>query len=173
MAQVLPYKIATLCYLFDADGKVLLLHRKKPPNHELYSPVGGKLDQSIGESPATCARREIQEETGLDIPPHQLHLTGIVSESGFEQSMHWLMFLYEVTVPVSVDRVEFEEGRLEWHEPEKITDLAIPQTDREVIWPLFWKYRRRFFSVYIDCNQKGVMNWRLEQPGNEMGPDVS
>lgn len=164
MADVLPYKIATLCYLFDAQGRVLLLHRKRPPNLDLYSPVGGKLDQSTGESPTACAAREIAEETGLHIRLDQLHLTGIVSESGYDDAMHWLMFLYEVTVPVSVERMEFEEGRLEWHEPERIAELAIPQTDREVIWPLFWKYRKRFFSAHINC-EGGTVTWRLEQPG--------
>lgn len=167
MSQPLPYKIATLCYLFDAQGRVLLLHRKRPPNHDLYSPVGGKLDQVIGESPAACAAREVLEETGLEISLKNLHLTGIVSESGYDDAMHWLMFLYEVTHPVQIERLEFEEGRLEWHEPEKISELPIPQTDREVIWPLFWKYRRRFFSVHIDC-AGGAMAWRLEQPGTEV-----
>lgn len=166
MTTVLPYRIATLCYLFDARGRVLLLHRKRPPNHELYSPIGGKLDQVSGESPAQCALREIREEVGLEILPRDLHLTGIVSEAGYDDAMHWLMFLYEVTVPVSVDRQEFEEGRLEWHEPASIGGLAIPATDREVIWPLFWKYRRQFFCVHIDC-RGGGMSWQLEQPGAE------
>lgn len=171
MADVLPYKIATLCYLFDAKGRVLLLHRKRPPNFELYSPVGGKLEQSIGESPTACAAREITEETGLEIPIDQLHLTGIVSESGYDDSMHWLMFLYEVTVPVTVpaERMVFDEGRLEWHEPERIDELQIPQTDREVIWPLFWKYRRKFFSAHINC-EGGTLTWRMEQPGADAIP---
>ena len=164
MARELPYKIATLCFLFDPRGRVLLLHRKRPPNVDLYSPVGGKLDQRCGESPIACAVREIREEVGLDVSPAQLHLTGIVSEAGFEQSMHWLMFLYEVTVPVTITREEFEEGRLAWHEPEELASLPIPQTDRLVIWPLFWKYRQRFFSVHIDC-QGDRLAWRLEQPG--------
>jgi len=167
MADVLPYKIATLCYLFDAQGRVLLLHRKRPPNFEMYSPVGGKLDQSIGESPTACAAREIAEETGVKVGLDQLHLTGIVSESGYDDAMHWLMFLYEVTVPVTVERMEFEEGRLEWHEPEAISKLAIPPTDREVIWPMFWKYRRQFFSAHINC-QGGELSWRLEQPGADV-----
>jgi len=170
MSAPLPYKIAVLCYLFDERGRVLLLHRRKPPNRDLYSPVGGKLDQSIGESPATCALREIEEEVGLTLSPKDIHLTGIVSESGYDDAMHWLMFLYEVTHPVVVTRTTFEEGKLEWHEPAAIGQLPIPETDRSVIWPLFWKYRRKFFSVHISC-EKGSLARRLEQPAADA--DVS
>ena len=60
-----PYTIATLVDIRDKDGNILLLHRKKHPNKDLYSPVGGKLSQRQGESPARCAQREVDEETGL------------------------------------------------------------------------------------------------------------
>lgn len=167
----LPYQIAVLCYLFDPQGRVLLLHRRKPPNRDLYSPVGGKLEQATGESPTACAAREILEETGLRVSPAELHLTGIVSEAGFDDRMHWLMFLYEVTRPVhthELDRHEFDEGRLEWHDPAALQDLPIPDTDRRVIWPLFHQHRGRFFMAHLDCHG-GDIRWRLEQPA---GPDA-
>lgn len=51
----LPYKIACLCDLRDKDDNVLLLHRIKAPNKGLCSPIGGKLEMQLGESPAQCA----------------------------------------------------------------------------------------------------------------------
>ena len=167
MPPSLPYKIAVLCYLFDADGRVLLLHRKKPPNQDLYSPVGGKLEQGVGESPTACAAREIREETGVNVHTSDLHLTGIVSEAGFNGTTHWLMFLYEVTRPVQVELKTFDEGSLQWHDKASIDALPIPDTDRLVIWPLFWKHRNGFFMVHIDCTGP-VMKWTVEQgPGQE------
>ncbi len=163
----LPYRIAVLCYLFDSEGRVLLLHRRKPPNQELFSPVGGKLDQSIGESPTTCALREVREETGLEISPDKLHLTGIISEAGFNDAMHWLMFLYEVTEPVTVTRKRFDEGTLEWYEPAEIDTLPIPETDRQVIWPMFWKYRGKFFMAHLDCHNDEI-KWELQQPCSDL-----
>ena len=159
----MPYTIAVLCYLFDRRGRVLLLHRKKTPNQDLYSPVGGKLDQHLGESPAACAIREIQEETELAVTHADLHLTGMVSEYGYDGTGHWLMFLYEVTRPVQVQRTDFAEGRLEWHPPDSIRDLPIPQTDRLVIWPMFWRFRGRFFAAHIHCDGDQIA-WQLEHP---------
>jgi 8-oxo-dGTP diphosphatase len=161
-AASLPYRIAVLCYLFDAQGRVLLLHRRRPPNRDLYSPIGGKLEQDHGESPTACAVREIHEEVGLDLQAADLHLTGIVSEAGYEDACHWLMFLYEVTRPVVVTRTRFDEGLLEWHTPDAIADLPIPQTDRQIIWPLFWQHRGGFFAAHIHCHG-GHLSWRLEQ----------
>jgi len=158
-----------LCYLFDKTGRMLLLHRVRPPNKDLYSPVGGKLEQSIGESPTTCAIREVHEETGLVVAAQDLHLTGIVSESGYEASCHWLMYLYEVTRPVVVEPKTIDEGRLEWHDPNALARLSIPRTDKEVIWPLFWRYRSRFFMAHIDCTGN-VLRCRIQQPPGDAGP---
>src|SRR5262245_35117489 len=90
MSAPLPSTIAVLCYRFYERGRVLLLHRRKPPSRDLYCPVGGQRDQSIGESPATCALREIEEEGGLTLSPKDIRLPGIVSESGYDDAMHWL-----------------------------------------------------------------------------------
>lgn len=167
MAEPLPYCVSVLCYLFNEDGQMLLLHRRKPPNLHQYSPVGGKLDQAAGESPTACAVREIREETGLVVHPRDLHLTGIVSEAGYGDERHWLMFLYEVIDPVATCGGTFEEGTLCWHDPATIDDLDIPQTDRQIIWPLFWRYRRQFFVVHINCSG-GELSWRLEQPAADV-----
>ncbi len=170
----LPYKVACLCDLRDKDNRVLMLHRVKPPNSHLYSPIGGKLDVAIGESPTVNAQREILEEAGLDIPIERLHLGGIVSEAAFEGRSHWLMFYYRVLGPVWVEPREMREGRLEWYTREEIDALDLPVSDREIIWPLIRKHdvagandatnprRPGFFAVHIDCTGP-EMRWRVEQ----------
>ena len=160
--MALPYKIATLCYLFDNRGRTLLLHRVKPPNRDLYSPIGGKLEMAEGESPTACAAREIREEVGLEVAAADLHLTGIVSERAYENQTHWLMFLFEVTRPVAVANMSFDEGELAWFTRDEIAGLNLPESDREVIWPAFWAHRGGFFAAHLDCGD-GPMTWRLEQ----------
>jgi 8-oxo-dGTP diphosphatase len=80
----LPYKIATLLYVFNERDEILLLERAQEPNRGLWSPCGGKLKMEIGESPYACAWREAREEIGLKILPPDLHLAGIISEHGYQ-----------------------------------------------------------------------------------------
>lgn len=165
----LPYRIACLCDLRDAEGRVLLLHRIKPPNKDLYSPIGGKLEMALGESPTRCAQREIQEEAGIDVPIERLHLSAMISEAGYEGQGHWLLFYFRVLGPVEVKAGPMDEGNLEWHDPESVAKLTLPETDRKVIWPLVRQHRPRregelpgFFAVHVDCT-KPDMTWRVEQ----------
>src|ERR1043165_3225301 len=92
----LPYKISTLLYCFNGRDEVLLLERRKEPNLGLWSPCGGKLKTELGESPYACGRGEGEKEIGWSLSPAELHLTGLVSEHGYEGQAHWLMFLFEV-----------------------------------------------------------------------------
>lgn len=163
MSKTLPYQIAVLCYLFDQKGRVLLLNRSRRPNQGLYSPIGGKLHMHEGESPAVCAKREISEEAQINIDIKDLHLTGIISETSYENTTHWLMFLYELTRPAQIARMHIDEGELGWHELDDVERLPIPKTDREVIWPLFRRFRGRFFAAHIDCTDDRL-DWRLEHP---------
>jgi 8-oxo-dGTP diphosphatase len=165
----LPYRLACLCDLRDKDGRVLLLHRKKAPNLGLCSPIGGKLDVALGESPAQCAQREIAEEAGLDVPLDRLHLMGLISEQAFEGRGHWLLFLYRVLGPVWVEPHDMREGRLDWFDPGQLESLALPESDRNVIWPLIRRHENSgpgggpgFFAVHIDCRQP-QMCWQVEQ----------
>ena len=164
----LPYKIARLCDLRDAEGRVLLLHRTRSPNQGLCSPIGGKLEMDTGESPTQCAQREIMEEAGIEVPIERLHLMGMISEAAFEGTGHWLMLLYRVLGPVEVPEQDIPEGRLAWHAPETIDDLPLPQTDREIIWPLIRQHDAAtpaglpgFFALHIDCTGP-ELKWAVE-----------
>lgn len=161
----LPHRIAVLCYLYDDDGRVLLLHRKQQPNIGMYSPVGGKLHFATGEGPHACALREIKEETGLTVEPEALHLAGIVSERAYEGEAHWLMFLFEVIRPIAPDALKwthFNEGVLEWKRIDEVPALPIPRTDREVMWPLVQSHRGGFFTVHIDWSDDGI-TWTVHE----------
>lgn len=162
--SALPYKIAVLCYVFDDEGNILLLHRRKMPNAGFYSPIGGKLHIDEGESPHDCALREIREEIGLSLAHDEVHLCGVISECAYEGETHWLMFLFEVLRPVAreeIEAMEFEEGALEWIPVADVEMLKIPETDRLVMWPLVQQHRRGgFFMVQIDCRNSPI-TWRV------------
>src|SRR5208282_863732 len=92
----MPYRIATLLYCFNRQDQALLMRRAQEPNLGLWSPCGGKLHMADGESPYACACREAGEEIGLKLTAADLHLTGLISEDGYQGRAHWLMFLFEV-----------------------------------------------------------------------------
>jgi 8-oxo-dGTP diphosphatase len=169
LPDMLPYRIACLCDLRDAQERILLLRRLKAPNQGLCSPIGGKLHVDEGESPAQCAQREIKEEAGLDIPIERIHLIGLVSERAFEGRGHWLMFVYRVLGAVEVAAHDIREGRLDWFRPEELEKLPLPDTDRRIIWPLMNRAAPRtaggkpgFFAVHIDCRGE-ELRWVVEQ----------
>lgn len=167
--QTLPYRLACLCDLRDKGGRLLLLRRVKAPNLGLCSPIGGKLDLATGESPAQCARREIMEEAGIDVPIDRLRLVGLISEAAFEGRGHWLLFYYRVMGPVEVPAQDIREGRLDWFGLDEIDSLPIPETDRQIIWPLVRQAEPTprnpepgFFAVHIDCTGPSL-TWAVEQ----------
>lgn len=157
-----PYKIAVLCDLRDRAGNILLLERARDPNRGLFSPIGGKLDTALGESPAQCARREIMEEAGLDIPISRLHLGGMIAERGYEGQANWLLFYYRVLGAVELRPFDMREGRIDWHAPAGLESLRLPETDRRIIWPLVRAHEGGFFAVHIDCTGPDLA-WSVEE----------
>jgi 8-oxo-dGTP diphosphatase len=161
--MILPYKVATLLYCFSEHDEVLLLERAQEPNRGFWSPCGGKLKMDSGESPYACACREAHEETGLPLRPEDLHLTGLVSEHGYQGRTHWLMFLFEVKPRLKTLPPHHAEGRFQFFTRAALEGLKLPQTDREQIWPWFWRHRGGFFAAHCHCHSDGRNEWILEE----------
>ena len=159
----LPFKVATLLYCFNDRDDVLLLQREREPNRGLWSPCGGKVDIENGESPYAGACREALEELGMAIQPSELHLTGIVSEHGYDGAAHWLMFLFELKRKLQAVPPVHAEGRFAFFNRAALESLRLPQTDREKIWPLFWEHRGGFFAAHCNCQKNGTNIWTIEE----------
>lgn len=54
----------------DAEGRLLLIRRGRPPGEGLWSIPGGRVE--AGESDAEAVVRELVEETGLRVEPRSL-----------------------------------------------------------------------------------------------------
>jgi 8-oxo-dGTP diphosphatase len=116
-----------------------------------------------GESPYACGCREAEEEIEMALSPADLHLTGIVSEHGYEGSAHWLMFLFEVKPRLEKLPPPIQEGEFRFFTAAEIASLNIPKTDAEQIWPLFWRHRGGFFSAHCQCLADGRHEWSVEE----------
>lgn len=117
----------------------------------------------IGESPYACAIREAKEEMDIDLTVKDITLTGVISECGYEGTGHWLIFLFEVLKKIEHVPADMREGRFQFFSKEELETLKISRTDREQIWPLFWKHRGGFFSAHCHTDSETVDHWVIEE----------
>lgn len=148
---LLGYKIAVLVFIQNSLDQQLLLLRAKSPNCGTWSPIGGKLETTIGESPFECAVRETQEETGHTIAVSDLHLFAMIAEKAYEGASHWLLFLFHCSKPLDVLPPSMEEGRFGFFSRDQIDALALPETDRTALWRVYDQHRHGFVALRADC----------------------
>lgn len=94
------------------DGKVLIGQRRGSHGAGQYALPGGKLEWK--ETWEACARREIKEETGIE-------LTGPVTyaytcEAVIDENNHWITVFMRAEVGDDVEAVNTEPDKCEgWH----------------------------------------------------------
>lgn len=159
----LSYKLAVLVFMEDGEGRQLLILRKKKPNQGNWSPIGGKLETGIGESPFECAARETREETGYSFETGDFHLFSMIAEKAYEGDSHWLIFLFRCLKKVSALPPEIDEGRFGFFSREELDRLPIPDTDRTALWPIWDKYRKDFVAMKVDCTPEKGLRAEIEQ----------
>ena len=150
----LPFKISCLIFITNEKGDHLLIKRSKSPNKNCWSPIGGKLDMKLGESPYECARRETKEEINLDLRDEDLNCFGYISEKSYEGAGHWLMFLFTCKVQLKEIPQVIDEGSFNFFSRSEIDQLAIPETDKILLWPYYDSHRNGFIGLRANCNPK-------------------
>lgn len=134
--KVIP---ATLIYA-RSSGCILMLHRnakgergKKDHHKGKYNGVGGKCE--IGESALETARREFEEEVGVDLPDESFTALGTLQFPNFRpgRDEDWIVFVFNATMPGAVKPGLWKtciEGDLHWIEEGKLLDLPLWAGDR-------------------------------------------
>ena len=163
MNASLTYKIAVLVFLENTAGEHLLMLRAKPPNLGVWSPIGGKLETALGESPFECAVRETREEVGLEITPADLHLFAMIAEKAYEGESHWLMFLFRCRRALPALPPDIAEGRFGFFTRTAVDALPLPDTDRTALWPIYDRYRDRFVALRADCAPGRPLQIEIEE----------
>jgi len=146
------YQVSTLIFLRDDQQRLLMLKRARSPNKGKWSPIGGKLEMSMGESPFECAIRETREETMLKIQEKDLHLFACVTEKNYENAGHWLMFLFDCKKKLGYLPKNTHEGDFCFFKRSQIEENNIPKSDKLIVWPLYDQFSEKgFASVNVDC----------------------
>jgi 8-oxo-dGTP diphosphatase len=163
VTPVLPHKISVLVFLRNAAGEHLLIERVKAPNAGRWSPIGGKLETSLGESPYECAARETAEEVGLALAPEDFHLFAMIAERAYEGGGHWLMFLFECRRTIDALPPDIAEGKFGFFSREALERLPLPETDRAALWPIYDKHRTGFVALRADCTPGQPLRPQIEE----------
>ena len=126
---------STLCYLENARGEYLMLHRvkkKNDVNQDKWIGVGGKFEGD--ESPDECLLREVREETGVTLT--RWRFRGVVTflTNGGWEGEYMYLFTADGWEGEFVDTCS--EGDLEWVAKEAVPDLPVWEGDRIFLWLL-------------------------------------
>ena len=157
MTAQLPFKISVLVFIRNPKGEHLLIQRSKAPNLGCWSPIGGKLDMHLGESPYECARRETQEEVGLELMDEDLHCFGYIAEKSYEGTGHWLMFLFDCRRAIDALPPTIDEGHFAFYSRDAVEELPIPETDRTLLWPYYDRFKNSFVGLRANCDPSGEL----------------
>ena len=114
-------RLASLVFILN-DGAVLL--ERRPPGSDrfpgLWDAVGGHIEAD--EDIESAARRELLEETGLEV--EALHLRGVVHESGLLGHAYVLFLFVGESATREVRRGD-GVGELAWHEVGALDGLPV------------------------------------------------
>lgn len=151
------YRLGVLLFAFGPEGDLLLIKRSKKPNRGHWCAVGGKLEMDRGESPYECALREAKEEIGIDLEASDLDLSCILSEKNYEDSGHWLMFVFEVRKPVLSLPADIEEGEFSFFKADELSNLDMPKLDERILRErILNKAGPRFSVITVDGGKSPI-----------------
>ncbi len=113
--------LTTDCVIFDPQGRVLLIRRGHPPYEGAYALPGGFVE--IGETVESACRREVAEETGIEVG--ELHLVGVYSDPARDPRGHTVSVAYATELAAAaVPRSGSDAASAEWVANWRAQDLA-------------------------------------------------
>lgn len=89
--------LTTDCVIYDPQARVLLIRRKHDPYAGCYALPGGFVE--IGETVEAACRREVLEETGIEVA--ELRLIGVYSDPSRDPRGHTVSVAYATVLPVA------------------------------------------------------------------------
>lgn len=133
-----------------------MIHRVKKQNDMhagKWNGLGGKLEP--GETPEECARREIKEESGLQVK--KLQWKGFLTFPQFSNQVDWYAFVF-VAEADQDEVIDSAEGQLRWIPNHELLELNLWEGDR-VFLP--WLDQPGFFSAKFIYQDKKLVDYEV------------
>jgi 8-oxo-dGTP diphosphatase len=149
----------TLCFVFNGDDVLLMkrgAHRRVFPNQ--YNGLGGHIERD--EDPLTGAKREIKEESGLDV--HDVRLRSVHNiDTGQETGI--ILFVYTAKSNSRSVVDDSHEGSLEWVPVANLADYDLVE-DLPLLLPKLASQNNTVpFSVHVSYNDADEIQMRFER----------
>lgn len=150
--------LSTLCYI-EKENQYLMLHRTKKKqdiNKGKWLAVGGKMEK--GESPEECVRREVKEETGLDLLSYQLR--GILTYVSNQYEDEYI-FVFSSNNFKGTE-ITCDEGDLKWIPKEKLISLPAWEGDKYIVEKILQK-NATFFSMKFQYEGETLVDYEIDE----------
>lgn len=142
-------KQTTGVYLLKDDKILFLVRQKKRDTRHvqgIYLPIGGHVE--LGEDVEDCAKREVEEESGIKI--NSLDLAGIVYIRGQATGeTDTIMYLF-TSSDFEGEAISGNEGSFEWVDRTKVDQVNLYAGDK-----VYLKYLLAGKFFVLDYNYKG------------------
>jgi len=118
--------LTTDCVIFDPAARVLLIRRGHEPFRGAYALPGGFVE--VGETTESACRREVEEETGLEV--NDLRLLGVYSNPNRDPRGHTVSIAYVTRLAASVvPRSGSDAASAEWVSDWRNLNLAFDHAE--------------------------------------------
>jgi mutator protein MutT len=124
--------VGAAAVILNADGRVVLIRRGQPPDAGQWSIPGGAVE--LGESVAEALRREVREETGLEIAVGEfLEVYERVERDAGGVRFHFVVLDYRATVIGGTLRAGTDAAEIVFADPADLDRYALADSVRRVI----------------------------------------
>lgn len=128
--------------LIFEDGKILLVERGKEPLKGYWSLPGGAVE--VGEKLQEAIRREVAEETGLDVDPYAMFeiFERIIPDAERKPEYHYVLVDYLCRRVAGEPAAASDVSRVAWVSEQNLRDYRLTEGTLAVIERAFAKLQR-------------------------------